>query len=465
MGGKMDRRKFIRNLSAGLGVAGVAATSKPAVSLPGAEAAGRKSRPNFVFLISDDQSYSGASCDGNPAVHTPNIDRLAQEGLRFTHGFAPSPSCSPSRSAILTGQSPHETGTSRFRSPMPAAQKTILEYLKSVNYYTGAFKKVHQGTGFWSRWDFKGLHKPIRTFFEARPKDRPFFLHIGYHDPHRPYLPGERYPEKNPRKSVVVPSFLPDTPGVRKDVSHYYEAIERLDVKVGNILQLLEKYELAENTLVIFTSDQGMAFPGAKGTLYEPGLHVPLIARWPGKIRPGRTSSDLVSLVDLAPTWLQAAGVPVPKAMDGRSFLPLLLGRSFQPREAHYAERNFHTHLDLIRCVRTSRYKLIRNYLPEVPYRPLSDIARSPSWHSIENLEHQGKLSQNLVQRYFKAPRPQEEFYDLENDPGEMKNLSKDPKHRAELLHLRELLSRWMIKTHDFLPPPIQPPAMDLLME
>ncbi len=461
----MNRRKFIRNLSAGLGVAGVAATSKAAASLPGAEAAGRKSRPNFVFLISDDQSYSGAGCDGNPAVHTPNIDRLAREGLRFTQGFAPSPSCSPSRSAILTGESPHETGTSRFRSPMPPAQKTILEYLKGANYYTGAFKKVHQGTEFWSRWDFKGLHKPLRTFFEARPKDRPFFLHIGYHDPHRPYLPGERYPEKNPRKSVEIPSFLPDTPGVRKDISHYYEAIERLDVKVGYVLQLLEKYELAENTLVIFTSDQGMAFPGAKGTLYDPGLHVPLIARWPGKIKAGRTSSDLVSLIDLAPTWLQAAGVPVPKAMNGRSFLPLLLGRSFQPREALYAERNFHTHLDLIRCVRTSRYKLIHNYLPEVPYRPLSDIARSPSWRSIENLEHQGKLSRNLVELYFKTPRPQEEFYDLQNDPGEMKNLAKDPKHRAELLHLQELLSRWMIKTHDFLPPPIQPPAMDLLME
>jgi arylsulfatase A-like enzyme len=189
------------------------------------------------------------------------------------------------------------------------------------------------------------------------------------------------------------------------------------------------------------------------------------VARWPEKIKAGRTSSDLVSLIDLAPTWLQAAGVPVPKAMNGRSFLPLLLGRSFQPREALYAERNFHSHLDLIRCVRTSRYKLIHNYLPEVPYRPLSDIARSPSWRSIENLEHQGKLSRNLVDLYFKTPRPQEEFYDLQNDPGEMKNLAKDPKHRAELLHLQELLSRWMIKTHDFLPPPIQPPAMDLLME
>jgi len=461
----MNRRHFMKNLGAGLGVAGVAGPSGLAASLPGSAAAGRKTHPNFVFLISDDQSYSGATCDGNPMVHTPNIDRMAREGLRFTHGYAASPSCSPSRSANLTGESPHETGTSRFRSPMPADQKTILEYLKPANYYTGAFKKVHQGTAFWQRWDFMGLHKPIREFFEARPKDRPFYLHIGYHDPHRPYLPGERYPMKNRPASIEVPSFLPDTPGVRKDISHYYEAIERLDVKVGKLLELLEKHNLVENTLVIFTSDQGMAFPGAKGTLYDPGLHVPLIARWPGKIKPGRVSSDLVSLIDLAPTWLDAAGLPIPGVMDGKSFLPLLLGKPFQPRQAIYAERNFHTHLDLIRCVRTNRYKLIQNYLPEIPYRPLSDIARSPSWRSIESLERHGNLSQQLYQRYFKKPRPQEEFYDLQNDPGEMHNLANDPKYKTELVHLQELLSRWMIRTHDFLPPPLEPPEVDKLME
>jgi N-sulfoglucosamine sulfohydrolase len=151
--------------------------------------------------------------------------------------------------------------------------------------------------------------------------------------------------------------------------------------------------------------------------------------------------------------------------MDGRSFLPLLLGRSFEARTAVYAERNFHTHLDLIRSVRTARYKLIQNYLPEIPYLPLSDIARSPTWRTIETLERQGKLSAPMVQRYFKKPRPEEEFYDLQDDPGEMKNLADDPKYKSELLHLQRLLSRWMIATHDFLPPPIRPPDIDQLME
>jgi N-sulfoglucosamine sulfohydrolase len=453
----MNRRRFIKNLSLGLGAAGMAARPVGIASqtLPAARKPG--SQPNLVVLISDDQSYPDAGCYGNQELHTPNIDSLAREGLRFDRAFAASPSCSPSRSAILTGMPPHETGTSRFASPMPAGQKTILDYLQSAGYFTAAFKKVHQGEAFWKRWDFKGKNRPFEGFFERRSKDRPFFLHVGFHDPHRPYLPGERYPVKNARAAVKVPAFLPDSPGVRKDLAHYYEAIERLDLRVGKVLRLLKEHGLVENTLVIFTSDQGMAFPGAKGTLYDPGLHVPLLARWPGKIQPGRTTSDLVSLIDLAPTWLDAAGISAPQGMRGKSFLPLLLGKPFEPQQAIYAERNYHTHLDLIRCVRTDRYKLIRNYLPELPYRPLSDIARSPSWRSIEAWRHSGRLSPELYRRYFALPRLEVEFYDLENDPPEMKNLANDPAYAAEVRSLEELLGRWMTETRDFLPSPLPP--------
>ncbi len=461
----MNRRNFIRHLGCGVGAAEVLGHSSLSSSQPEAAASPKTSLPNLVFLISDDQSYPDAGCYGNKYLFTPNIDRLAREGLRFDRGFAPSPSCSPSRSAVLTGESPHETGTSRFRSPMPDGQKTILEYLEPRGYYTGAFKKVHQGAAFWKRWDFQGHHLPIHTFFDKRPKDRPFFLHIGYHDPHRPYLPGERYPVHNTRSEVTVPRFLPDTPGVRRDLSHYYDAIERLDARIGRFLALLDQHGLAENTLLIFTSDQGMAFPGAKGTLYDPGLQVPLIARWPGKIKPGTVTSELVSLVDLAPTWLDAAGVPVPQAMNGSSFLGLMTGGKYEQREAIYAERNYHTHLDLIRCVRTASYKLIHNYLPQVPYRPLSDIARSPSWRSIESLHRDGKLRPELNHRYFGKPRPEMEFYDLEKDPGEMKNLAADPAYAATLRKLQVKLSQWMIRTHDFLPPPIEPLSLDVITD
>lgn len=461
----MDRRNFIKNVSCGLGVAGVLGRAREGSSLPEVADPKKAALPNFVFMISDDQSYPDAGCYGNKYLHTPNMDRLAREGMRFDRAFAPAPSCSPSRSAILTGESPHETGTSRFHSPMPDDQKTILVYLKQRGYYTGAFKKVHQGAAFWKRWDFQGHYEPIHTFFDARPKDRPFYLHIGYHDPHRPYLPGERYPVHNKRSEVDVPGFLPDSPGVRRDLSHYYDAIERLDLHVGKCLELLDQHGLAENTLLIFTSDQGMPFPGAKGTLYDPGLQVPFIVRWPRKVKPGTVTSDLISLVDLAPTWLDAAGIRVPRAMDGSSFLSLLTGAKYQPREAVYAERNYHTHLDLIRCVRTARYKLIHNYLPEVPYRPLSDIARSPSWRSIERLHHEGVLSAVLTRRYFGKPRPEVEFYDLEKDPWEMRNLAGNPAYAQTVRKLQVRLSRWMIRTHDFLPPPIEPAPLDLLTE
>jgi N-sulfoglucosamine sulfohydrolase len=453
----MNRRKFLK--SAGFGTAAAAAGGGLAARWQEAPITAKPALPNFLFLLSDDQSVPDLSCYGNKALLTPHIDRLAREGMLFHFGFVTAPSCSPSRSSIITGRSAHATGTARLHAPMPVYQKTILESLKSQAYFTGAFRKVHLGEKFWKRWDFPGRHKDFATFFDARPKDRPFYLHVGFHDPHRPYFPHEFSPPVNPRE-VTVPSFLPDTMPVRRDLAHYYDEIERMDRNVGKILALLERDGLTKNTLVIFSSDNGLPFPGAKGTLYDPGLHVPLLARWPGVIEPGRTSSDLISLIDLAPTWLDAAGIPVPEIMEGRSFLPLLQGKEYQPREAIFAERNFHTHLDLIRAVRTSRYKLIQNYLPEIPYRPISDLARSPSWHSILELHRAGKLPSAMERKFFTEPRPKVELYDLERDPGETENLAGDPSQAGTLKALQEQLSRWMFKTSDFLPPPI--PILDL---
>jgi arylsulfatase A-like enzyme len=327
--------------------------------------------------------------------------------------------------------------------------------LKKAGYYVGAYKKVHLGQQFWKRWDFVGGTKSLAAFFEERPKDRPFYLHIGFHDPHRPYWPGTLAPSFDPKK-VVVPDFLPDTPQVRRDLARYYGEIIRLDGSVGKVLAILEEHGLAENTLVIFVSDNGMPFPGAKGTLYDPGIHVPLIARWPGKIKPGRVSSDLVSLIDLPPTWLDAAGIPVPEIMEGASLLKLLEGDEYRPREGIFAERNWHNHLDLSRAVRTARYKLIQNYRPELPYRTTSDLKRSPSWKSILELGAEGKLNPSQRRRFFAEPRPEVELYDLERDPGERKNLAGDPALADTLHKLQEMLSRWMNETNDFLPPPLE---------
>jgi arylsulfatase A-like enzyme len=424
------------------------AAAQPSRSQPGS------SPPNILFLISDDHSQSGMGCYGNPVVQTPNLDRLSREGMRFTSAFVISPQCSPSRSSIFTGQAPHTTGTSRLAAPLRAHHTNVVDLLKGAGYHTGAYGKVHLGKEFESKFDFRaGPGGKFAQFFETRPKGKPFFLWVGFIDPHRDYEKGAFSPPHDPAK-VAVPAFLPDTPEVREDLALYYDEIARMDKESGEVLALLEKEKLGENTLVVFAADNGMPFPGAKGSLYEAGIKVPLIARWPGKIPAGRASDEILSLMDLAPTWLEAAGLPVPPSLQGKSFLNVLLGKPNQGREMIFSERNFHDNLDLVRCVRTRQYKLIQNYRPELPYNPTADLARSPTWGTILALNKAGKLDSKLQERYFRAPRPTVELYDLEKDPGEFTNLAGDPAHAATLRRLQGHLRTWMDETNDFLPLP-----------
>lgn len=416
-------------------------------------------RPNILFLISDDHSAESLGCYGNPQVRTPHLDRLAAEGMRFANAFVTSPQCSPSRSSLITGQYAHTIGTARLHTPLRPPHQHVVGLLKAAGYFTGVYRKHHLGDDFQKELDFYADKESFTAFFARRPKDKPFFLQIGFRDPHRPYKPGAVTPPHNPAQ-VRVPAFLPDTPETRSEIALYYDAIARMDGEVGELLGLLREHGVAENTLVVFTADNGMPFTGAKGSLYDAGLRVPLIARWPGRIKAGQTSDALISLVDLAPTWLQAAAVSVPATvaglMQGRSFLNLLLGGSYQERTAIYAERNWHDVLDLVRCVRTPQYKLIQNYRSEVAYEPQGAIGavKSPAWDALVNLHQTGKLSAALARRYFQAPRPAIEFYDLKNDPDELNNLAADPAQAAAVRQLQELLSRWMQETNDFLPPP-----------
>jgi arylsulfatase A-like enzyme len=416
----------------------------------------RTQGPNIIFLISDDHSYPDLGCNGNPAIRTPNLDRLAGEGMRFTHGFVASPQCSPNRSAILTGRSPHAITTSRLHAPMPESQQTALEHLKERGYHVGAFRKVHQGVKFDRRWDFYGNDKQsFRSFFEAAPKDKPFFLHVGFIDPHRPYKPGAFLPAHDPA-AVQVPGWLPDTPAIRRDLADYYDEIARMDAECGEIMKLLEERGLADNTLVVFTGDNGMPFPPrAKGTLYDAGIRVPLLARWPGKVKAGSVSDELVSHVDFLPTWMEAAGLRSPAAIEGRSFLGALLDKTYPVRDEIFAERNWHDNFDLQRCVRTKTHKLIFNGLPHLPYRPSADLADSLTWPSYLKLAKLGKLSERH-QAALAPQRPMLELYDLRSDPEEWRNLAEDPQNAGVRQDLLKRLSAWMDRTNDFLPPPFR---------
>ncbi|MBI4905814.1 MAG: sulfatase [Acidobacteria bacterium] len=409
-------------------------------------------RPNFVFIISDDHGNPDLGFYGRP-VQTPNLDRIARQGLHFEHCFVSSAQCSPNRSSILTGCSPHSTATSRLHTPMPDHEITVVDLLKEAGYFCGAFRKVHQGPNFDKRWNFYGTPQTdFSKFFDALPAGRPFYLHVGFTDPHRPYKRG-KFPVKHDPAKVVVPPFLPDTPEVRDDIADYYNSISRMDMEAGQVLDLLQKRNLLDNTVVIFTGDNGMPFPGSKGTCYEPGLNVPLLAWWPGRTPQGQKRSEMIAHVDLAPTWLEAAGIPVPKRMQGRSFLPLLTGQgSYTPREAVFGERNWHDNYDPIRSVRTKTHKLIFNALPQMPYRPIGDLRDSPTWDSYVAQARAGRLSPELM-RLVQPSRPVIELYDLEKDPNEFHNVATDPKYFKIREQLLGKLSDWMHETSDYLPP------------
>ncbi len=433
-----------RSLLAGLAAPAVAQT--------------RDRPPNFVFLLADDHSAPDLGCYGNPVIHTPNLDRMAREGMRFENCFVASPQCSPNRSAILTGCSPHTTATSRLHTPMPPWERTFLEPLKERGYFVGAFRKVHQGAAFDRRWNFYGgARDPFSAFFDALPAGRPFYLHLGFTDPHRPYRPGAFSPPHD-RTKISVPKFLPDTPAVRDDLGNYYDAIARMDAECGHLFRLLEERKLAGNTLVIFSGDNGLPFPRAKGTCYDPGIRVPLIAWWPGRIRPSSVADELISHVDLPATWLDAAGLPAPEKMQGRSFLNLALGKSYTPRGEIFSERNWHDNFDPIRSVRTRRHKLIFNAAPHFPYRPAWDLEGSPTWKAILDLGKAGKLGLEH-QQMLDPIRPLLELYDLERDPDEFHNLARSREHAAVLEGLKARLSEWMHRTYDFLPPATAKPG------
>ncbi len=335
-------------------------------------------RPNIVLIIADDMGADDCGAYGNPYVRTPNIDRLAREGMRFDRAFLTCSSCSPSRSSIITGRYPHCTGAERLHSPLPADQITFVEKLKAAGYFTAAVGKWHLGEKIKDRFDLtpddftpknrsklkipsdiKSDGSGCEYWVEAlkiRPKDKPFFLWLASFDPHRPYqtntIPNPHSPDK-----VKIAPFLPDTPEVRRDLAMYYDEIARLDSYIGKFLTELEKEGLATNTVDMFISDNGMTFPRCKTTIYDSGIKTPLIVRFPGRIKSGTTCSALVSSIDIAPTILELAGLPIPETMQGKSFLPLFNNPGGKIRDFIFAEHNWHDFAAFERAVRDHRFK------------------------------------------------------------------------------------------------------------
>lgn len=456
----------------------------------GAQAA--SSKPNIVFILSDDHSYPYLGCYGESEMKTPNLDRFAAEGIKFRRMFTSAPQCVPSRATIMTGRSPVACRITRFSSPLPRDEITFPEILRQqAGYFVGVLGRSYHldGSGrapeataavfeekqmktFPDRFNYvdatgqENVPKRMGEFFDQRPKDKPYFLWVNFSDPHHPWNTGKNPP---PPEKVKVPGFLPDLPGVRADMSRYLGEIEHADGDFQLVLDIIKDRAGLDNTLIIFMGDNGMAFPSGKGNLHDPGLNVPLLAWWPGVIKPGGDSSALISGEDIAPTCLEAAGLKVPERISGVSFLPLLLGKSFKAREHIFAERGPHgsasftenttaSAVDYSRAVRSDRYKLIYNITPNLRYTPV-DSQGEAYWKEMVAAFEKNQLASEFVKLYFTSPRPVYELYDLQDDPSELNNLYGRKELEEVEDSLKVALQRKMILDFDYIPLPIGPEA------
>jgi N-sulfoglucosamine sulfohydrolase len=426
---------------------------------------------NVLLMIADDQGRD-VGVYGNSTVHTPRIDQLAAQGTMFTNAFATVSSCSPSRSVLYTGLYSHSNGMYGLAHDVHNQHllpkvRTLPQMLKQAGYATALVGKKHilpdsalpfdeelvpERSGI---RDVAQMADATERFIRGHTKS-PFFIIIGFSDPHRapenfgntrewPRVPRVVY---NPA-SVKVPASLPDTPEVRQDLAQYYESVSRLDSGIGLMLDVLKNTHHDSDTLVIYLSDNGRAFPGSKTTLYDEGILLPLIIRRPGQKTAVRNTA-MVSWIDVAPTILDWARAPtgVNYTLPGRSLLPILEDPNPAGWDVVFASHSFHEIQQYypMRAVRTRQYKYILNIASELPFPIAGDIATSPSWKAIE-----AKPSLGLGQRTVSAflHRPREELYDVTQDPNEVKNLAADPAHEAVLKQLRAQLDHFRAMTHD----------------
>lgn len=444
-------------------------------------------KPNILLILTDDHSWPHAGHLGDPNIKTPNLDDFAAEGLSFDRAYVTSPQCTPSRSTILTGRSPIGIGMARFSAALPADVQTFPERLRAeANYFTGFAGRGHHldGSGaqspetravfdkeklrtmhrrvdvVWGTGDGKESVAQFQRFLDRVPKGDPFFLQLGFTEPHRPLDEQSDYDPD----SLVLPPHYPDTPELRADLARYYSELTRFDRYFGEVMAELEKRGLDENTLVIFMGDNGAALLRGKGTLYEYGVRVPLVMRWPGVIAPDGSTDILVSGEDIAPTCLEVAGLTPAKDLPGHSLMPIMEGDETSLREYAFAERGSHSDylpvgsdiFDISRMVVDDRYKLIYNVTWQLPYRP-TDFHWLPAWKTLADRHKAGKLESRFSDIYFPDRRPMFELYDLQNDPAEMTNLVGQ-ESSAEIEHrLKTALNTWMIHERDYAPTPLPP--------
>ena len=442
----MKRRDFLKIAGCGTAAALLSGCGRSAVRL-----AGGKGRPNVLWLISEDTSPDLA-CYGHPLVKTPNFDQLASEGARFTNAYVTAPVCSASRSGFMTGMYQTSIGAHNHRShrgdgyTLPEPVSVITEYFRQAGYFTSNCAGLGYKQPGKTDWNFSPGTKPFDgTDWSKRQPDQPFFAQMNFSLTHRAFRKDKRNPI-DPDK-VELPPYYPDHPIARRDWADYLESIQVLDNQIGVAMQWLVKEGLADNTIVMYFGDHGRPHVRGKQWLYEGGIHIPMIIRAPGLIEPGTVVDDLVSSVDFAPTFLSLVGIRPPKHLQGHPFL----GPRTKQRKYVFAARDrCDETVDRIRCVRSQRYKYIRNFMPERPYTQLNRYREDgyPVMRLMRRLHAAGQLTPEQA-RFMASTRPPEELYDLQEDPHELNNLAGDPDYKKILKEHRSKLEEWIEATGD----------------
>ncbi|MGH7174464.1 MAG: sulfatase family protein [Gemmataceae bacterium] len=421
-----------------------------------AEARAASRPPNIVVIMGEDTGPE-LGCYGDGNAITPNMDRLAAQGARFTRCFTHAPVCAPSRSGLITGRYPTSIGSHHMRSMLLKPPPLFTAYLKKAGYTIAWPTKTPYG-----KTDFN-FNVPGKAFdiFTDWTKDipkQPFFGFYNILTSHESKIraPAARFAkltarlkpsERRDPAKMKLPAYYPDTPQVRRDLANYYELVTAVDYQVGVVLAALDKAGIADNTIVFLSGDHGRGMPRSKRWVYNQGIHVPLIVRWPGHLKPGTVRDDLVCFLDFAPTMLSIAGVEVPKEMQGQ----VIVGPKKAPQCKYiFAARDrMDETFDRIRTVRDKHFQYIRNFHPELPYaQRIAYRELMPTMKVWRKLHAEGKL--NAVQdQFFAATKPREELYDVDTDPDEVKNLAGNPKYKDKLVELRTALDRWMEETKD----------------
>jgi arylsulfatase A-like enzyme len=406
-------------------------------------------RPDLVVFLSDDHGQLDSTPYGATDVRTPQMQRLADDGLVFTHAFVASPACAPSRAALLTGLMPARNGAENNHAYKRADIASLPETLHALGYETAAFGKVAHGDADVARHGFdvhdrSGSAATVAKFLAARDRAKPLCLFVGSHEPHVPWPDLDGY---DPAKLQLPPTHA-DTPETRNFRARYYTDVTKADTQLGEVRALVRAHLDPARTLFVYTSDHGAQWPFGKWNLYDAGIRVPFIAAWPGVIRPGTRTAAMIQWIDLLPTLITAAGGAVPAGIDGRSFLPVLRGEAAGHRTTIFTTHSGDGRMNVypIRAIRTADWKLILNLHPEFAHTTHIDKALSRDggryWISWFERAKSDPAIAALVRRYHE--RPAVELYDLSTDPFERRNLAADPAHAGRTRELRAQLEAWL---------------------